>query len=158
KRQPGSTMKPIAVYTPVFERGYSPEDTLLDEPVDFGGDQTQKAGGGFHGEGSIYDGIVNSYNISGVKLFNENGIHARVDASSRFGIELTAADHTLGLALGGLQEGVSPLDMAEAFGVFANDGVRMPAHSITRIESADGELLAEAPEHAGIQTTNQAVA
>lgn len=158
KRQPGSTMKPISVYTPAFERGYTPEDTLLDEPVDFGGYQPQNAGGGYHGEVSIYDAIVNSYNIPAVRLLNEIGIEAGMDAAKRFGLELTDADRTLGLALGGLQEGVSPLDMAEAFGVFANDGTRMPAHSIIRIETADGETVPAASEPVPVKTTEPAVA
>jgi len=158
KRQPGSTMKPISVYTPAFERGYTPKDTLLDEPVDFGGYQPHNAGGGYHGEVSIYDAIVNSYNIPAVRLLNDIGIDAGMDAAKRFGLELTDADRTLGLALGGLQEGVSPLDMAEAFGVFANDGTRMPAHSIIRIETADGEAVPAASEPVPVKTTEPEVA
>ncbi|GIO16827.1 penicillin-binding protein 2A [Cohnella xylanilytica] len=158
KRQPGSTMKPISVYTPAFERGYTPKDTLLDEPVDFGGYQPHNAGGGYHGEVSIYDAIVNSYNIPAVRLLNDIGIDAGMDAAKRFGLELTDADRTLGLALGGLQEGVSPLDMAEAFGVFANDGTRMPAHSIIRIETADGEAVPAASELVPVKTTEPEVA
>ncbi|MFC4810518.1 transglycosylase domain-containing protein [Paenibacillus sp. GCM10023250] len=158
KRQPGSAMKPIAVYTPAFERGYTPEDRLMDEPVDFGGYRPKNAGGGYHGEVSIYDAIVNSYNIPAVELLNEMGIDAGMDAAKRFGIPLTDADRTLGLALGGLQEGVSPLQMAEAFGVFANDGTRMPAHAVARIESADGALVAETPANAAVRVTDPQVA
>ncbi|QHW30132.1 PBP1A family penicillin-binding protein [Paenibacillus rhizovicinus] len=158
KRQPGSTMKPISVYTPAFERGYTPEDKLLDEPVNFGGYQPKNAGGGYHGEVSIYDAIVNSYNIPAVRLLNEIGIDAGMESANRFGLKLTDADRTLGLALGGLQEGVSPLEMAEAFGVFANDGTRMPAHSIMRIESADGVIVPAAKELTAVKTTEPAVA
>ncbi len=158
KRQPGSTMKPISVYTPAFERGYTLKDTLLDEPVDFGGYRPQNAGGGYHGEVSIYDAVVNSYNIPAVRLLNEIGIDAGMDAAQRFGLELTDADRNLGLALGGLREGVSPLDMAEAFGVFANDGTRIPAHSIIRIETADGETLPAVSEPVRVLTTEAAVA
>ncbi|MFD0669847.1 transglycosylase domain-containing protein [Cohnella sp. GCM10027633] len=158
KRQPGSTMKPISVYTPAFERGYTPEDKLLDEPVDYGGYQPRNAGGGYHGEVSIADAIVNSYNIPAVRLLNDIGIDAGVDAADRFGLALTDADNNLGLALGGLHEGVSPLDMAEAFGVFANDGTRIPAHSIIRIETADGETMPSAYEPTPVKTTEPAVA
>ncbi|SEO03153.1 transglycosylase domain-containing protein [Paenibacillus sp. OV219] len=158
KRQPGSTMKPISVYTPAFERGYLPSDTLMDEPIDFGGYAPKNAGGGYHGEVSIYDAIVNSYNIPAVELLNEMGIDAGMDAAERFGIKLSDADRTLGLALGGLQEGVSPLTMAAAFSTFSNDGKRFSAHAIVRIESADGELLAEAVSEEPIQVTDPAVA
>ncbi|GMK40785.1 peptidase [Paenibacillus sp. CCS19] len=144
KRQPGSTMKPISVYTPALEHGYSPNDTLIDEPVNFNGYQPRNAGGSYHGEVSIYESIIHSYNVPAVKLLNELGIDAGMEAANRFGLELTDADRNLGLALGGLQEGVSPLDMAEAFSVFANDGTRIAAHAITRIETADGEIVASA--------------
>ncbi|MBW7461939.1 penicillin-binding protein, partial [Paenibacillus sepulcri] len=115
KRQPGSAMKPISVYTPAFEKGYRPEDTIVDEPVNYGGYQPQNAGGAYHGEVTIHEAITESYNIPAVRLLNDMGIDAGMDAAARFGLELTDADRTLGLALGGLQEGVSPLEMAEAF-------------------------------------------
>jgi len=158
KRQPGSTMKPISVYTPAFEQGYSPEDTLIDEPVNFNGYQPRNAGGSYHGEVSIYESIIHSYNVPAVKLLNELGIDAGMESAKRFGLELTDEDRSLGLALGGLQEGVSPLDMAEAFNVFANDGSRIPAHTIIRIETADGEIVGEADPEERITVTTPTVA
>lgn len=143
KRQPGSTIKPVAVYTPALESGYKPTDELLDEPININGYEPQNADGSFHGRVSLYEALINSYNIPAVKLLNEMGIQKGIDAAARFGIPLTDEDRSLGLALGGLHEGVAPLHMAEAFGVFANDGVRKHAHAITRIESADGTVLAE---------------
>lgn len=158
KRQPGSTIKPVAVYTPALESGYRPMDTIIDEPINIGGYSPQNAGGGYHGEVTLYEALINSYNIPAVKLLNEIGIDKGMDAADRFGIPLTPEDRTLGLALGGLHDGVSPLQMAEAFGVFANDGVKMQSHSITRIESADGILLAEAAKQEGQQVTEPGVA
>ncbi|MGO4371296.1 transglycosylase domain-containing protein [Paenibacillus sp. MCAF20] len=158
KRQPGSTIKPIAVYTPALEAGYRPMDTIVDEPINIGGYEPQNAGGGYHGNVTLYEALINSYNIPAVKLLNELGIDKGLDAAGRFGIPLTPEDRTLGLALGGLHEGVSPMQMAEAFGVFANDGVKMQAHSITRIESADGVLLAEAAKPEGTQVTEPGIA
>jgi penicillin-binding protein 2A len=158
KRQPGSTIKPIAVYTPALEAGYRPMDTIVDEPINIGGYEPQNAGGGYHGNVTLYEALINSYNIPAVKLLNELGIDKGLDAAGRFGIPLTPEDRTLGLALGGLHEGVSPMQMAEAFGVFANDGVKMQAHSITRIESADGILLAEAAKPEGTQVTEPGIA
>lgn len=159
KRQPGSTIKPIAVYTPALEQGYKPSDELVDEPINISGYEPQNADGSFHGRVSIYEALINSYNIPAVKLLNEMGIEKGIDAAARFGIPLTEGDHTLGLALGGLQDGVSPLHMAEAFGVFANDGVRIHAHAITRIESADGAVLAEFEKsEGGEKVTEPAIA
>ncbi|WP_139993913.1 transglycosylase domain-containing protein [Paenibacillus paridis] len=149
KRQPGSTIKPIVVYAPALEQGYKPSDELVDEPININGYEPQNADGSFHGKVSLYEALIHSYNVPAVKLLNEMGIKQGTDAAERFGIPLTEGDRSLGLALGGLQEGVSPLQMAEAFGVFANDGVRMRAHAITRIESADGAILAEFSQNTG---------
>ncbi len=149
KRQPGSTIKPVAVYTPALELGYKPSDNLVDEPININGYEPQNADGTFHGRVSLYEALINSYNIPAVKLLNEMGIDKGRDAAARFGIPLTDEDRSLGLALGGLHEGVSPLQMAEAFGVFASDGVRNHAHTITRIESADGNVLAEFKQSEG---------
>ncbi|MGO4185616.1 transglycosylase domain-containing protein [Paenibacillus sp. TAF43_2] len=148
-RQPGSTIKPIAVYTPALELGYKPSDDLVDEPININGYEPKNADGSFHGRVSLYEALINSYNIPAVKLLNEMGIEKGMDAAARFGIPLTDEDRSLGLALGGLHEGVSPLQMAEAFGVFASDGVRNHAHTITRIESADGSVLAEFKQSEG---------
>ncbi|GBG07763.1 penicillin-binding protein [Paenibacillus agaridevorans] len=158
KRQPGSAMKPIAVYAPALERGYKPSDTVVDEPVDFGGYRPKNVTGRYYGEVSLYESLVHSYNIPAVKLLHEIGIDAGMDASARFGLELKDGDRTLGLALGGLQEGVSPLEMAEAFGTFASDGSRMPAHTIVRIESADGIVLADATQQAPVKVIEPEVA
>ncbi|OBZ15979.1 transglycosylase domain-containing protein [Bacillus sp. FJAT-26390] len=159
KRQPGSTIKPVAVYTPALELGYKPSDELVDEPININGYEPKNADGSFHGKVSLYEALIHSYNIPAVKLLNEIGIAKGTDAAARFGIPLTEQDRTLGLALGGLHDGVSPLQMAEAFGVFANDGIRQHAHAITRIESAGGEVLASFEQSTGSEkVTDSAVA
>lgn len=155
KRQPGSTIKPIAVYTPALELGYKPTNELIDEPINIGGYEPRNADGAFHGRVSLYEALIQSYNIPAVKLLNEIGIDKGMDAAKRFGIPLTNEDRTLGLALGGLHDGVSPMHMAEAFGVFANDGVRHKAHAITRIESADGQVLAEFNQSEGSEKVTE---
>ncbi|OMF38737.1 penicillin-binding protein [Paenibacillus sp. FSL H8-0548] len=149
KRQPGSTIKPLVVYTPALEQGYKPSDELVDEPINISGYEPKNADGSYHGKVSMYEALIQSYNVPAVKILHELGIQKGIDAAERFGIPLTESDRTLGLALGGLHDGVSPLQLAEAFGVFANDGVRMHAHAITRIESADGAVLAEFSQSSG---------
>ncbi|MFC4775217.1 transglycosylase domain-containing protein [Paenibacillus sp. GCM10023252] len=158
KRQPGSTMKPIAVYAPALEKGYRPDDTIVDEPVNFGGYAPKNAGGAYHGEVTLYEALIHSYNVPAVKLLNEIGISEGMESAKRFGIPLVDGDRTLGLALGGLQEGVAPVHMAEAFGAFANDGVRNESYSIVRIESADGTLLAERKEAKTTEVMDSSVA
>lgn len=158
QRQPGSTMKPIAVYTPALENGFRPDSRMIDEPVQFGSYEPKNVDHTFHGEVSLYEALIHSYNVPAVKLLNEIGIDQGIDASSRFGIPLKAEDRTLGLALGGTHTGVSPLDMAEAYGAFANDGIRMDSHAIIRIETADGTVLAARQEEQGNRVTTSEIA
>lgn len=158
KRQPGSTIKPIAVYTPALENGFRPDTRILDEPVQFGTYAPKNVDLAFHGNVSLYEALIQSYNIPAVKLLNEVGIDQGIDAASRFGLSLGAEDRTLALALGGTSTGVSPLRMAEAYGTFANDGVRMNSYSILRIESADGTVLAARPEDDGTVVTSPEIA
>ena len=75
----------------------------------------------------------------------------------RFGIPLEENDHNLGLALGGLHKGTSPLRMAQAFSTFANDGVMMEAHAIIEIKDSEGEVIGKWREQS-TQVTDAEVA
>ncbi|MGE7982014.1 transglycosylase domain-containing protein [Solibacillus sp. NPDC093137] len=143
KRQPASTMKPLAAYTPALEQGYEIYDKLQDSPINIDGYQPMNYDKRFHGEVTMYEALVNSYNIPPVWLLNKMGLKYGINAVERFGIKLKEEDHNLGLALGGLSEGVSPLQMAQAYSTFPNDGVMVEAHSIQKIEDADGEVIAK---------------
>ncbi|MBT2682206.1 PBP1A family penicillin-binding protein [Bacillus sp. ISL-37] len=141
KRQPGSTMKPLAVYTPALEQGYDMFDRLEDSPINIDGYQPMNYDKQFRGEVTMYDALVNSYNVPPVWLLDKMGIKYGINAVERFGIKLEEKDHNLGLALGGMDEGVSPLLMAQAFSAFPNKGLMAEAHSIKRIEDAEGNLI-----------------
>lgn len=143
KRQPASTMKPLAAYTPALEQGYEIYDKLQDSPINIDGYQPMNYDKRFHGEVTMYEALVNSYNIPPVWLLNKMGLKYGINAVERFGIKLKEEDHNLGLALGGMSEGVSPLSMAQAYSTFPNDGVMVEAHSIQKIEDADGEVIAK---------------
>lgn len=143
KRQPASTIKPLAAYTPALEQGYEIYDKLPDSPINIDGYQPMNYDKRFHGEVTMYEALVNSYNIPPVWLLNKMGLEYGINTVERFGIKLIEEDHNLGLALGGLSEGVSPLQMAQAFSVFPNDGVMVEAHAIQKIEDADGEVIAQ---------------
>lgn len=143
-RQPGSTMKPLAVYTPALEQGYEPFDLLSDQPLTFeGGYQPKNSDHQYRGQTTLFDAVIHSYNIPAVWLLNEIGLEKGIQAVERFGIPLVKEDHSLPLALGGMSKGTSPLLMAQAFATFPNDGVMVEAHSIQKIEDANGEIIAE---------------
>ena len=140
-RQPGSALKPIAAYTPALEHGYEISDILVDAPININGYSPQNFDKQFRGQVTMYDAVVNSYNIPPVKLLHEIGIENGMRTVERFGIPLEEKDRNLGLALGGLHKGTSPLLMAQAFSVFPNDGVMMEAHAITEIKDSEGEII-----------------
>lgn len=148
ERQPGSTMKPLAAYTPALEQGYDISDKLQDRPIDINGYQPLNYDKRFRGEVTMYDALVHSYNVPPVWLLQKMGVKYGVNAVERFGIPLTEEDQTAGMTLGGLHKGVSPLTMAQAYSTFANKGVRINAHSITRIEDAEGKVIAQWKNHA----------
>ncbi|WP_318841552.1 transglycosylase domain-containing protein [Metabacillus halosaccharovorans] len=137
-------MKPLAVYTPALEQGYEPFDLLSDQPLTFeGGYQPKNSDHQYRGQTTLFDAVIHSYNIPAVWLLNEIGLEKGIQAVERFGIPLVKEDHSLPLALGGMSKGTSPLLMAQAFATFPNDGVMVEAHSIQKIEDANGEIIAE---------------
>jgi penicillin-binding protein 2A len=142
-RQPGSTMKPLAVYTPALEQGFEVFDLLEDKPLNIGGYQPKNYDKQYRGEVTMYDAVVNSYNVPPVWLLNQIGLEKGTKSVETFGIPLQEEDQSLGIALGGMNEGTSPLAMAQAYSVFANDGNMVEAHSIQKIEDAEGKVIAK---------------
>jgi penicillin-binding protein 2A len=156
-RQPGSTLKPIAVYTSALEQGYNISDELSDEPININGYTPQNFDRQYRGQVTMYDAVVNSYNIPPVWLLNKIGIENGVRTVERFGIPLEKNDHNLGLALGGLHQGASPLLMAQAFSAFPNNGLMMEAHAITEIKDSEGDIIGKWSEKS-VQVTEPEVA
>lgn len=141
KRQPGSTMKPLAVYAPALEDGYSVVSPLKDEYTDYGGYRPTNYDGQYRGRVTMYEAVIKSYNAPAVWLLNEMGIDRGLQSLKKFGIPLVKEDRTLGVALGGLHEGVSPLDMAEAYSAFPNNGAKHEAHAIREIRDAENKVI-----------------
>jgi penicillin-binding protein 2A len=140
KRQPGSAFKPIAVYGPALEAGYTPYSRLYDGPIDFNGYRPRNWDGRYHGAVTMAEAIRQSWNVPPVWLLERIGVDTGLSFAERLGIELPAEDRNLSIALGGLSQGVSPLQMAQAFSVFASNGMLHEAHFIQRIESAEGSV------------------
>jgi len=141
KRQPGSTMKPLAVYTPALEQGYEMFDMLKDMPINLGGYQPMNYDRQFRGQVSMYDAVIHSYNVPPVWLLDQMGLKYGINAVERFGIKLEEEDQNHGLALGGMNKGISPLALAQAYSAFPNKGLRTEAHAIKRIEDAEGNVI-----------------
>ncbi|MFZ7944659.1 MULTISPECIES: transglycosylase domain-containing protein [Bacillaceae] len=141
--QPGSTIKPLAVYTPALENGYNYSSELVDEPTTFGNYKPENFSKTFQGKVQLYKALEESLNVPAVWLLNEIGLNKGLDALQRFGIPLEKEDENLAIALGGMSKGVSPLQMANAFTAFPNGGKRQDSHLITKIVGPTGNIIAE---------------
>ena len=142
-RQPGSTIKPLAVYTPAIENGYSYDSELPDEITSFGKNKytPTNADGLYQEKIPMYKALIQSENIPAVALLDKIGVKKGVDSVENFGIKVHKNDQNLALALGGLENGVTPLQMARAYTAFANEGKLASTHFITKIVDSTGTVI-----------------
>ena len=140
-RQPGSSIKPLIVYTPVLERGYTAETELVDEPIE---DGPKNANGRYLGKVTLRYAVEQSLNTVAWKLLREMTPHAGLSylKDMEFG-RIVPQDETEAVALGGFTIGVSPLEMAGGFCTICNDGIYRRPTCVSRIEDIDGRLLYE---------------
>jgi len=143
-RQPGSVFKPLIVYAPALEQGYDKNSLLYDGPLDIEGYSPKNADRQMLGQVSLQEAIIHSRNIPAVWLLNEIGLNTGMEFVEKLGISLVEEDRNLSLALGGLSQGVSSLEMIQGYSVFPNLGVKVQAHTISKITTVDGQVLAEA--------------
>ena len=141
-RQPGSAFKPIAVYGPALETGdWFPWSVLKDEKRCYGDYCPTNPGGKYAGSITMRQALKESRNASTVWLLNEIGVDRGIAFAKQLGIELDQEDRNLAIALGGLTRGVTPLEMAAAYSVFASGGVSVDPHAIVRIEDRKGKVI-----------------
>ncbi|MBU8878386.1 PBP1A family penicillin-binding protein [Bacillus sp. FJAT-29790] len=157
KAQPGSTLKPLAVYTPALEDGYNANSILKDEPMSFGQYKPENATKQYAGDVPMYKAVEDSLNVPAVWLLDQIGLEKGLDSLKRFGIPLEKEDEYLGIALGGMRKGISPLTLAEAYSTFPNGGKRTDAHLITKIVGPTGTIIAERKKKT-VKVTSKAIA
>lgn len=143
RAQPGSSIKPLAVYTPALEEGYKYSSELFDKPITFGKYKPENFSKTYAGKVEMYKALEKSLNVPAVWLLNEIGLNKGIDSLKRFGIPVENEDKNLAIALGGMSKGVSPLQMANAFSAFPNGGKREDSHLITKIVGPTGNVIAE---------------
>jgi penicillin-binding protein 1A len=146
ERQPGSLFKPF-VYTAAIESGMPASEVIFDTPIEF----PQPDGSiwspsnftnDFRGPVTIRDALAASINVVAVKVGLRVGLETVAQSAHRMGIA-SRVDRVPSTAIG--SPSVKPIEMAEAYTTFANLGIRVAPRAILRIESADGEVLWEAP-------------
>lgn len=155
-RQPGSSFKPF-VYAAAFNKGYTPQTVLFDLPTEFNPSCEPTATNNkakecympvnyddkYLGPMTLRDALAQSRNIPAVKLLYLVGIDNALSIAKQMGITSLKDKNTYGLTLvlGGGE--VSLLEMTSAYGVFANDGVRVPYTGILKVEDSSGKVLEE---------------
>ena len=144
-RQPGSSIKPIN-YAVGLIKGYTAATDFIDGPICFPTVQNQQYcpvnyDGKWHGVIQMRYALGNSINIPAVKMLELNGVPAMIATASAMGITTFTQPERYGLSLtlGGGE--VTMLEMAQAYGVFANNGYRISLHPILKVTSSHGKVL-----------------
>jgi len=143
-RQPGSAFKPF-VYLTALQHDMTPDTTMDDQPVTYGSWSPKNAGGSYSGTMALSDALAHSVNTIAVQLADKVGTKNIIANAKKMGITtLDAKDDNLAMALGGLTKGVTPLEMASAYGTFANKGVHVKPTAIVKILDRNGNVLEDA--------------
>ncbi|MBM7571467.1 transglycosylase domain-containing protein [Aquibacillus albus] len=139
-RQPGSVMKPLAVYGPAMMlEDYQPYTFLADEQHSYDGYTAANADGQYDGTVTMYDAIRESKNAPAVWLLDQIGIGYSKSYLEKMDISLP--DKGLSIALGGLENGLTPIQLVQSYRPFIHNGQWIKAHTIDRIENREGEQL-----------------
>lgn len=165
-RQPGSAIKPLAVYLPLMERvGLTPQSLMNDTPLKKvnGKDWPKNAGGSYHGKVGMSEALKHSYNaavVQGAAMLGKNEEESmKIVQKALKDVGITTAEEAkhYSATLGGMATGISPLEMTAAYATIANGGVYVEPITFTKIELADGSLLLEnKPEKKRVYSQNTA--
>lgn len=148
QRQPGSTFKVLAAYAPALDTGLlSPGSVLINESVSY-----KQADGtiwsprnwdeNYSGSYTVREAIANSMNVLAVKTVDQIGIDTAFQYLQRFGFTtLSNNDRGLALPLGGITNGVTPLELNAAYAAIANDGVYVKPIYYTIVKDKDGNTI-----------------
>lgn len=141
-RQPGSTMKPLAVYGPaLMEDKYNPYTMLPDQEMNWGDYAPKNHDNSYQGKVSLYEAIVKSKNVSSVWLLNEIGVKTSKSYLKKMNMDIS--DKELHIALGGLTDGLTPINLAEGYRTFAAKGEYVESFVIKELYDRDKDLIFE---------------
>lgn len=176
-RQPGSSIKPLGVYSTALTAGekaakdgkamefkkYDKNDNIArygsfwtaasvinDAPMVMDGKVWPKnAYNGYKGYVTLRKSVEQSINVNAVRIFNQLNKSDVINQLKNFGITSIVEDgnvndnNAAALALGGMSKGISPLEMASAYGTFPNRGKHTEYSAYTRVENSKGEIIME---------------
>lgn len=133
KRSPASTIKPFLSYAPALENGLNPLSQIEDVPTSFGNYSPGNYKGIYRGYQSLKDNLSNSSNVVAVKLLSRFGIEKSKAIACSFGLNFEQSDGTLALALGGMEKGVTLIELANAYRTLANGGNFSEVHYVESV-------------------------
>ena len=145
-RQPGSAFKPF-VYMTAMEHDMTPDTIMEDKKVEYGGWSPHNADNGYQGRMPLWKALALSVNTVAVQLADKVGPSTVIANAKKLGITTLVEDgnpnddNLASAALGGLTKGVTPLEMAAAYGAFANKGVYIKPTAIVKILDRNGNVL-----------------
>jgi len=154
-RQPGSSIKPLVVYAPSFERDYTPESIVVDQYIKGG---PGKAGGKFLGHMKLQTALEKSLNSVAWQLFKELTPKVGLSYLKEMNFsKIVADDYNLASALGGLTYGASVVEMASGYATLENDGYyRDPTCIVKIMDSAGNQIIGDDVKIKQVYDTNAA--
>lgn len=152
-RSPGSAIK-VFPYTAAIDNGITPAKVYIDEPTDFKlitGEiwSPQNYYQTFAGPVTVREALEDSLNVIAAQIVDELGPQTVIDYAKRMGITTFVEQGRVNdiglapLALGGMTKGVSLLEMATAYGVLANQGIKTEPFAIWKVTDSNGNVLEE---------------
>ncbi len=151
-RQPGSSFKPF-IYSAALEKGFTPATMVNDGPLFFdagvtGGQawEPKNYDGTFEGPMSVRKGLAKSKNMVSIRILQSVGTRNAQEWVTKFGFDEDKHPAYLTMALGA--GSVTPMQMATGYSVFANGGMRVQPHVITRVTDQKGKVLVDSPAQA----------
>jgi penicillin-binding protein 1A len=168
----GSSIKPLSVYGPAIDTQIFTAASVVDDVPTYhlnpGSSQPWPTNiGGYRGIMTLREAIRVSQNVPAAKFGNEIGIQTMADYLIKNGIttlvvdpnEYGATDLALApLTLGSLSHGISPMEMASAYGTFANEGLHIPWTTYTTVVDNDGNLILDRTNQEGVQVFSRQAA
>ncbi|WP_037494926.1 transglycosylase domain-containing protein [Sphingomonas sp. KC8] len=138
-RQPGSAFK-LFVYLAALENGHTPQDMVVDEPINIAGWSPRNSSRRFSGEIDIRTAFAFSINTVAAKLGQEVGFSTVADMARRFGITTPVNTHP-SMVLG--TSDVRLIDMTRAFAAVSRKGIAVVPYGIVKVTTGQGEILYE---------------
>jgi len=146
-RQPGSALKPLLVYAPLFESGSYTENTPINSgAICIGSYCPTNIGGYVYGNVTVKEAFRHSHNTAAVRLLQMIGVEEAFNYIAPFEFKsVTPQDMNYAAALGGFSKGMTPVELAGAYSSFI-DGKYMPARTIRAVKDRAGTILYEWPD------------